>query len=440
VAQQWAVVGVETGVHWPTTDTTIEFDGHQLTLRPETLDRAPTVIMQCGPSLTLDDGLRVIRRFLSSLSWVHGAPIREIASTGGSAPFWIGKGAGARLINPDFHADYLPAPTSEKARFAFALYREALSVNSVAYQFLGFAKILNTLYEKSRDQKDWINRNIDLTVDHRAKERLAELRREISDVGDYLYTSGRCAVAHAYNTPVVDPEDPDDNRRMYKDLPLIRALAEDLIERELGIKSAQTVWREHLYELGGFRLLIGEEAAARLKNLQPIDLKSKSPWPRLSIRLRKQPIFPALERLLVTGSPIVGDGGIQLHCESEDGLVHAELFLDFANERLVFGPEDKVQIRDDGTAATIRHVIDYLRFRKYYYMNGELEVYDGEHDTLLGRCDPYLPVNVDLIGTAQSIDKGIEELEKEARRREDISASAEIKANRQPGEAEPEED
>lgn len=420
----WAVIGVETGVFWPTNETIVEFEGHQITLRPETKDLAPTVIMQCK-GLTLDEGLHLLRRFLSSLSWVHGAPIREIASGGGSHPHGIGKGAGARLINPNFTADYLPAPKEPKAKLALALYREALSVNSVAYQFLGFAKVLNILYEKGKDQIAWINKNVDQVTDHRAKGRLAELRKQGVDVGDYLYTSGRCAIAHAYATPVVDPEDPEENRRLHRDLSLIQALAEDLIERELGIKSAQTVWREHLYELGGFRLLLGDEAADQIKNLQPIDLRKTRAWPPLSIRMRGKPIFPALDKLKVTQSLIIGNGGVQLKCESEDGLVEAELFLDFKNERLVMGPEGKVQIKDNRSAASVRHAIDYLRFRKHYYLNGELEVYDADHETLLGRCDPYIPVNIMPVQTAENIDKMIAEFETEAERRERAQADVE---------------
>ena len=70
----------------------------------------------------------------------------------------------------------------------------------------------------------------------------------------------------------------------------------------------------------------------------------------------------------------------------------------------------------------IRHVIDYMRFRRRYYLNGELEMYDADHETLLGRCDPYIPVNIMPGPTARSIDKAIAELEGEARRREQDSA------------------
>jgi hypothetical protein len=112
--------------------------------------------------------------------------------------------------------------------------------------------------------------------------------------------------------------------------------------------------------------------------------------------------------------------------------VEAELFLDFKNERLIMGPEGKVQIKDNGTPTTIQHVIDYMRFRKCYYLNGELEVYDADHETLLGRCDPFIPLNIMPVETAKLIDEAIVGLEKEAQRREQASVSNEEKEQAQP--------
>ena len=59
----------------------------------------------------------------------------------------------------------------------------------------------------------------------------------MTDIGEYLYASGRCAVAHAGTNPTVDPEDPEDMDRLCKDLPLIRAMAAHVIEKELNVKS-----------------------------------------------------------------------------------------------------------------------------------------------------------------------------------------------------------
>ena len=66
--------------------------------------------------------------------------------------------------------------------------------------------------------------------DHLARKRLEELQKLHKDIGEYLYESGRCAVAHAFNRPLVDPDNPDDTQRLDADLPVIKALAEQMIE------------------------------------------------------------------------------------------------------------------------------------------------------------------------------------------------------------------
>lgn len=99
------------------------------------------------------------------------------------------------------------------------------------------------------------------------KQKIASLLYALRspNIGHYLWVSGRCAVAHAYAEPLVDPEDPEDSARLQKDLPLVKALAEHLIEHELGVKSMSTIWREHLYELSGFHRLLGVDIVAKLK-------------------------------------------------------------------------------------------------------------------------------------------------------------------------------
>jgi hypothetical protein len=67
-------------------------------------------------------------------------------------------------------------------------------------------------------------------------ERVSQLTVSEKDVGSYLFVSGRCAVAHAFNDPVVDPDDPNDLFRLGADMPLAKALAEYLIEYEYGVR------------------------------------------------------------------------------------------------------------------------------------------------------------------------------------------------------------
>lgn len=83
--------------------------------------------------------------------------------------------------------------------------------------------------------KDWINKTIPLLTDSKAKERISQLASKEEDIGAYLYESGRCAVAHASVDPVVDPDNPNDFLRLSADMPVARALAEYLMENELGL-------------------------------------------------------------------------------------------------------------------------------------------------------------------------------------------------------------
>src|ERR1700674_1054091 len=206
-----------------------------------------------GTGEQFDDGMLLVPYFLSSLTWVERRGTRVKHWIGGNVP----RPMGGRPRNPTytekFYQPYMPDSSEQKTRWALAFYREGLSLNHVAYQCLSFFKILNIFCPTGPKQTKWINDHIGDISNHRAKERISAIRSEHKDIGDYLYSSGRCAIAHAGEMPTVDPEDPTDMRRLRDDLPLVQALAEIAIEKEFGIQSASTIDHEHLYELEGFR-------------------------------------------------------------------------------------------------------------------------------------------------------------------------------------------
>jgi hypothetical protein len=70
--------------------------------------------------------------------------------------------------------------------------------------------------------------------DDLARERIEDLENREENVPQYLYVSGRCAVAHAYTTPIVDPDNIQDLQRLSHDRDIIKAIAEFLIETDLG--------------------------------------------------------------------------------------------------------------------------------------------------------------------------------------------------------------
>lgn len=401
---------------WPTEEKAVRFRDHDFTLCPETAQLAPTVLLTYRRGRMSDDeALRLVRHFLSSLSWAEGRPIQDLESLGGNRPFWIGKG-GSRVVSPNFRADYLPDPEDSKAKLALALYREAHFANSVAYRFLGFFKILNVRFPNGPPQIAWINQVVDQLPDVEAKKRVAALRADGKDVGDYLYISGRCAVAHAWTQPIADPDDPEDTRRLVADMPVIQALAERVIEHEMGVKSHATIWREHLYELLGFHELVGKAIVERIKRGEKVPTAEVPPMPRLSLRVRDQKAAEGFEGLRAEVVDIV-DGRIALKCQSADGLLVALLQLDFVHERLIFEPFEHLAGRDDGSPLAIRDRIDALNLQRALVLNGQLEVWHAESGALLGRTDPYVPVNIDTGGTLRNLDADLAKLRDEEQRR-----------------------
>lgn len=417
----WVVVGVETRVGWPTRETRVTFRGREVTLRPETETLAPSVIAEYQPPITYEETLLLIREFLSSLVWVEGHPITETMTTGGGFPIRVGKSPGFGVVSPFFRADYLPDPQDARARLALALYREALGVNSDPFRFLGFFKIINILHRTGPEQKAWINARVDSLEDYRAKERTAQLRGQGHDVGDYLYESGRCAVAHAFNDPIVNPENPQDTERIALDMPIIKALAEDLIENELGVQSLGTIYREHLYELEGFRTLVGTQAVEELKRGKTaLDIARLPRLPRLNIRIRDSERLATFEAMHA-GILDARNGRLLIQCVSEDGLVEGGLSLNFAAERMEFDPMAGLAVTDDGSPEAAMHAANVAKFTRALFLNGQLEVWNAEDQTRLGRCDPFLSVNLDLGRTIENFDRLIERLNAEAQRRADAA-------------------
>jgi hypothetical protein len=206
----------------------------------------------------------------------------------------MGESRMAGLVTNQLELDYLPDPTDQRARWALAFYREGLSLerSNVSYATLSFFKVLNIVANTGKRQEEWINSNVsnfgqDNHAKFEANSRLTELKCSgIADIGEYLYASCRCAVAHAGMNPTVDPESLDDMERLSKDLPLIRAMAAYVIEKELNVKSRHTVWREHLYELAGFKQIFGAELIAHVTKGDKIDETKMVDIPTMSVQIR----------------------------------------------------------------------------------------------------------------------------------------------------------
>ena len=317
------------------------------------------------------------------------------------------------MVTSHFDYHYLPDATDQKTRWALAFYREGLSIHLVPYAFLSFYKIINIVHDGGAKQKGWINANVVAAASAArhpdAKRRQQELSAAGTDIGEYLYESGRCAVAHAGQGPTVDPENPADLKRLAEDMAILKALAAFAIETEFKIKSAGTVYKEHLYELQGFRSLFGDALTQRLKNREPVGAADLPEIPKLHIGLHNEDVYRPLADL--TPKPAVIDSGvISLDCVSADGRTRMLLELDFPEERLRTDIIGGLISFDDGSESAARDAATVAAFRRAYFANGKLIVKRVDNEALMGRCDAFLPTNVNMRATLRNFDAVIAQL------------------------------
>jgi hypothetical protein len=75
-------------------------------------------------------------------------------------------------------------------------------------------------------------------------------------------------------------------------------------------------------------------------------------------------------------------------------LLEVRLALNFPDERTLFNIDDGIRVADDGSERSARQIVSVLHFMRDYMCNGKLHVFDAETDSLLGRKDSYIPVNI----------------------------------------------
>jgi hypothetical protein len=247
----WMNFAVRPGFSWPNTPVEIPVDAATVVLSPETSELACTASLFDASGFEFDEGATRLSKFLSRLAWSQRGAIEEhfaVGTNNPKQPGRLGKGtyamSGWATVDP-WHQLYLPAVPTPDAGLSLALFREGMSLNSEPLRFLSLFKVLNIVFSSGPKQQQWINSNL-----HRVKggpelERLSQLQAQHRDIGEYLYVQGRCAVAHAYSTPVADPDDYADRRRLRDDLPLIRLMAELCIERELNVPTTDSFLAAH---------------------------------------------------------------------------------------------------------------------------------------------------------------------------------------------------
>jgi Methylamine utilization protein MauJ len=274
-------------------------------------------------------------------------------------------------------------------------------------------------FPNGNKRKNWVEANVANLEGHRVKEALGVLTLNgITDIGTHLFESGRCAIAHANRQPIIDPDKPEDLRRLSSELPIVTALAQKAIEDKFGVETSRTVYRKHLYELAGFKDILGAEIVDFLTRGEQVTEQRILEIPDISVRIRRHQPYAPLNNL--TAKEVGQDGKLLfMRFESKQGDVIFQFALDFGNERLEFSLFRDFMVKDTGTTESAERVAEVRRFEKDYFGNGELHIVNADTGALIGRKDAYIPVNMFLDHDAANADIARWKARADQRRRRD---------------------
>lgn len=391
----WLVINIEPRMAWPTRAQCFDFEGHQIWLLPVTQDAYPGLAVR-DPKLKRDAAYAMLYRALSVISWLEDAGA-IVEGRGGGSPYFPIYGVRDRsntTLQDTFDLTELPVIEGDVAKLALALMREGRGLNHPAYSFLSFYRVIERAIPGGNERGAWMSEAVDRLEDRIAKEALATLRKDYDgDVGKHLYDSGRSAIAHATREPVANPDNPLDYQRLDRERPIVEALAVMAIEEIFGVQTSQTIWRQHLYELRGWKTIFSPALIDKIKNGDELAPDEIVDLPIISLRLRRSGPFEPLERLQPIAWGVHNGKGL-VQYRSRNGFATVTMLLDFGAERLILPLDDGIQFADDGSVGAARTGKILTTFNHAYNGNGALQVWNEEDGSLMSRCDAFIPVNV----------------------------------------------
>lgn len=403
---EWIVANISTDSFWPTNSQKVRWRDVDMWIMPIMKGRYPAVAMKLPQGKGRAECEELVLRFLSTLSWVEerGFMVEGGGLSGGNLPRPMARDKERGFsICEEFDLSYFPEVTDENAMLALGLMREGRGLNHVGYAFLSFYKILETAFPKDDKRIAWISASMADLTGFGVKEALDGIRAQgittPEDIGTHLFKSGRCAMAHGARKPIVDPDKPGDLRRLGSELAIVRALAAKAIEEVFGVETSGTNFRKHLYELDGFKNILGPDIVAHMQNGTAPTGQPMLEIPDIIVRIRRKEKYAPLDGLRCRHAGQVGNV-VHMNFESLQGDVEFRFALDFGAERIVFDPFADITVRDTGTADAAERVHEVRRFWQDYFGNGQLHIVNADTGELIGRKDAYIPTNMFLDGEA----------------------------------------
>jgi hypothetical protein len=175
-----------------------------------------------------------MQRFLSALSYELRQPIDVLTGCGSGvadplAPPLPTANRRRRGNQSSEAPAAIEVTDDERLRLVLGLYREGLNSDSPFYRFLSFWNALDAAFDHDIP---CIKAFLEAEAPRRAGA--LDYASPPDDWPDYLYDSGRCAIAHAIRDPgrpVLDPDLPDDRARLHRDSGLLERLVRAAVEQ-----------------------------------------------------------------------------------------------------------------------------------------------------------------------------------------------------------------
>jgi hypothetical protein len=417
----WLVANVSTDSFWPINPEKVRWRGVDIWIMPVTRSTYPALAMQLPPGKSVAECQELLLRFLSTLSWVEERGFMvEGGVGGGNLPRPMGRFKEHGLsICDGFDLSYFPEVTDADAMLALGLMREGRGLNHAGYAFLTFYRVLEVAFPHATKRVSWISASLSNLTGFGVKDVLAAITAQgVSDIGKHLYESGRCAMAHANRQPIIDPDKPDHMRRLSSELPIMRELAAKAIEEVFGVETSATNFSKHLYELQGFKEILGPDIVRHMQAGTTPPGQPTLQIPDISVRIRRKERYAPLEGLRCQR---IGQNGklLHMHFASLQADVEFAFSLDFGAERIEFDLFSDIGVCDTGSADSAERVHGIKRFEQDYFCNGQLQIFNTDTDTLIGRKDAYLPLNMMFNDKAAAAELAHWKAEAERRRERD---------------------
>lgn len=416
----WLTVAVHHSIPWPEKDVVVRYDGEDYYLhgigQREGEQSCACILVRTSEDEDLYFKLNKIYRFASILGWYKCGYVAVVSHINGShpVPYSAGKQPfGSVIVSGPygFDCNYMPVVSDDNTRKALAFWRDGVRLQHIhdGYSFLSFYKVIESQFRKGEERKAWIADNLSYLTD-RAANRVLEIREMGSDVGEHIYLSGRCAVAHATldRTDTINPDNAEDLDRISKDLVVIRALADRFIRKELGVPDENQVLKHRDALSPGYRYLkqahIEEIRNKGTVNSEELGLNqlevSVNNWPHKASQAFQQ---------LVLSVVSVHDGIVELRASNKSRTFYLGFLWDFINRKALTNL-DASGVFSPNISDYPEHEIAYLEYMKAVIGNGKIEIQFPNSEKVV--CEIVIPVNIDLVQTFSDLDDKIHELKK----------------------------